>query len=115
MRRRDPVWSTASYAEMDSDKIWHSQKIQVRLSVLFNRKIQSKWVYIRNKGGLISKWQGLSSSKIINDYPGVHVSAYLIDTPLFNASLAHLMANSAAQFYSNSNLLFLSILAVSVF
>lgn len=40
--------------------------------------------------GLISKWQGMASSKIINDFPGVYSSAYLLDTPLLNENLPNL-------------------------
>jgi uncharacterized surface protein with fasciclin (FAS1) repeats len=40
--------------------------------------------------GLISKWQGMASSKVINDFPGVYSSAYLLDTPLLNTNLPNL-------------------------
>ena len=39
---------------------------------------------------LISKWQGKASSKIINDFPGVYSSAYVLDTPLLNHNLPNL-------------------------
>jgi len=40
--------------------------------------------------GLISKWQGMASSKVINDFPGQHSSAYLLDAPLLNTNLPNL-------------------------
>lgn len=40
--------------------------------------------------GLISKWQGMASSKVINDFAGVYSSAYLLDTPLLNTNLPNL-------------------------
>lgn len=44
--------------------------------------------------GLISKWQGMASSKVINDFPGVYSSAYLLDTPLLNTNLPNLGLHS---------------------
>lgn len=44
--------------------------------------------------GLISKWQGMASSKVVNDFPGVYSSAYLLDTPLLNTNLPNLGLHS---------------------
>lgn len=65
-----------------------------------NNQIQEGQLICRNALGqdltltkdqsLVSQGLGLASSKVINDFPGVYSSAYLLDTTLLNTNLPNL-------------------------
>lgn len=68
--------------------------------------------------GLISKWQGMASSKIVNDFPGVFSSAYILDTPLLNHNLPNLglhKYNSAIGVESSMFVMFVSVIFARLF
>jgi uncharacterized surface protein with fasciclin (FAS1) repeats len=68
--------------------------------------------------GLISKWQGMASSKIINDFPGVYSSAYLLDTPLLNHNMPNLglhKFSSAIGLKSSMLVMFISFMLAYLF
>ena len=44
--------------------------------------------------GLVSKWQGMASSKVINDFPGLFSSAYVLERPLLNQNLPNYGLNN---------------------
>jgi len=44
----------------------------------------------KDSNGLISKWQGMASSKILNDFPGLYSSAYVLESTLLNSNLTNL-------------------------
>ncbi len=54
--------------------------------------------------------QGKASSKVINDFPGVFSSAYLLDTPLLNTNLPNLGLHGNSAAYLKPSLALLSAL-----
>ena len=44
--------------------------------------------------GLVSNWQGLASAKVINDFPGIYSSAYVLEKPLLNQNLPNYGLNN---------------------
>lgn len=59
-----------------------------------------------NLDGLISKWQGMAQSKVINDFSGLYSSAYLLENPLLNTNLPNFGLNSVNSARSNKKEVF---------
>jgi len=69
----------------------NSNSMQTQEKTLMCRNALGQDLTLTKDGyDLISKWQGKASSKIINDFPGVYSSAYVLDTPLLNHNLPNL-------------------------
>ena len=48
----------------------------------------------KDVSGLMSQWQGNAESKVLNDFPGIYSSAYLLEKPLLNPNLPNYGLNN---------------------
>lgn len=60
----------------------------------------------KDVSGSMAQWQGNAESKVINDFPGVYSSAYLLEKPLLNPNLPNYGLNNVnaannVKMYSN--------------